>query len=121
MAKISIGAATALVAFLIWQITGRLSPDALGMALGVLFGVLAGLPVALLVLAAHRRPAPPTQPAVRWPDPYHHTPPVIILHGATHVPNQNQPGAQHASLLSGKRRPHPVGRTLPDPDDGPDW
>lgn len=38
-----------------WRITDRLSADAIGMALGVLFGVLAGLPVALLVLASHRR------------------------------------------------------------------
>jgi len=38
-----------------WRIGGRLSADAIGMALGVLFGVLAGLPVALLVLASNRR------------------------------------------------------------------
>lgn len=38
-----------------WQIGGRLSPDALGMALGVLFGVLAGIPMALMVLASARR------------------------------------------------------------------
>ena len=33
----------------------RLSADAIGMALGVLFGVLAGIPTALLVLAAGQR------------------------------------------------------------------
>ncbi|HRW04302.1 MAG TPA: hypothetical protein P5121_04360 [Caldilineaceae bacterium] len=38
-----------------WRIGGQLSSDAIGMALGVLFGVLAGLPVALLVLASNRR------------------------------------------------------------------
>jgi hypothetical protein len=38
-----------------WRIGERLSADAIGMALGVLFGVLAGLPVALLVLASNRR------------------------------------------------------------------
>ncbi len=38
-----------------WRIGNRLSADAIGMALGVLFGVLAGLPVALLVLASNRR------------------------------------------------------------------
>lgn len=42
-----------------WRLTDFLSPDAIGMALGVLIGVLAGIPVALLVLAAQRRPAPP--------------------------------------------------------------
>lgn len=38
-----------------WRIGERLSADAIGMALGVLFGVLAGIPVALLVLASARR------------------------------------------------------------------
>lgn len=43
--------------FLVWRITERLSPDALGLATGVLLGILAGLPVALLILAASRRRA----------------------------------------------------------------
>ena len=38
-----------------WRISERLSADAIGMALGVFFGVLAGIPVALLVMAASRR------------------------------------------------------------------
>lgn len=38
-----------------WYLGSRLSSDAIGMALGVMFGVLAGLPAALLVMAAHRR------------------------------------------------------------------
>lgn len=38
-----------------WRISERLSADAIGMGLGVLFGVLAGIPVALLVLASARR------------------------------------------------------------------
>ena len=37
-----------------WRIGGRLSPDAMGLATGVVFGVLAGLPTALLVLASNR-------------------------------------------------------------------
>jgi hypothetical protein len=46
-----------------WRISELLSPDAIGMALGMLFGVLAGVPTAALVLvasrsAADRRPAP---------------------------------------------------------------
>lgn len=44
-----------------WKLADRLSPDAIGMSLGVLFGILAGVPVALLVVAANRRqpePAP---------------------------------------------------------------
>jgi hypothetical protein len=38
-----------------WRIAERLSPDALGMLLGVVFGILAGAPAALLVLASSRR------------------------------------------------------------------
>lgn len=45
-----------------WRISELLSPDAIGMALGMLFGVLAGVPTAALVLVASRsaadRPAP---------------------------------------------------------------
>ncbi|MBW7883287.1 MAG: hypothetical protein H3C34_11750 [Caldilineaceae bacterium] len=40
-----------------WQIGSRLSPDAIGLAIGVVFGVLAGIPAALLVLASGRRRA----------------------------------------------------------------
>jgi hypothetical protein len=40
-----------------WRIAGQLSPDALGMAVGVLFGVLAGVPMALMVMASGRRRA----------------------------------------------------------------
>ena len=38
-----------------WRIGGELSPDAMGMAIGMLFGVMAGIPTALLVLASERR------------------------------------------------------------------
>ena len=104
----------------IWRLTERLSPDALGMALGVLFGVLAGLPVTLLVLAAQRRPSPPRiEPR---PDPYHHTPPVIVLTGGNHyVPNQNRPKAQHVPLLPGQRRANVARPVVSDSDDGEDW
>lgn len=37
-----------------WSIGSRLSSDALGMGVGILLGVLAGLPTALLVIAAGR-------------------------------------------------------------------
>ena len=40
---------------LAWLFASRLSADALGMAVGLVFGVLAGVPTALLVLAAGRR------------------------------------------------------------------
>ena len=38
-----------------FRIGGELSPDAMGMAIGMLFGVMAGIPTALLVLASERR------------------------------------------------------------------
>lgn len=43
---------------LAWLFASRLSADALGMAVGLIFGVLAGIPAALLVLAANRRHSP---------------------------------------------------------------
>lgn len=66
--------ATVIVGTIAWQIGGRLSPDAVGMAIGVLFGMLAGLPISLLVLASDRRRArddvparPPTGLIIRLP------------------------------------------------------
>ena len=38
-----------------WHIAGRLSSDAVGMAVGLFFGVAAGVPAAALVLLAGRR------------------------------------------------------------------
>lgn len=38
-----------------WGLASNLSADALGMAVGMIFGILAGVPSALLVLAANRR------------------------------------------------------------------
>ena len=43
------------VGFIGFRIGGELSPDAMGMAIGMLFGVMAGIPTALLVLASERR------------------------------------------------------------------
>lgn len=50
-----------IIGVALWRATDKVSPDAIGMALGVLFGILAGVPVALLVIAGTRRqpePAP---------------------------------------------------------------
>lgn len=66
------------VTALLWS-AQRLSPDTLAMALGMLLGVLAGLPAAVLVLAALRSapPAPCDTPAP--PAPYSsNTPPIIV-------------------------------------------
>ena len=46
-----------IAGLLAWLFASRLSADALGMAVGLIFGVLAGVPAALLVLAANRRPS----------------------------------------------------------------
>lgn len=37
------------------RIGSRLSPDAIGMAVGMLFGIMAGVPTAIIVLAARRQ------------------------------------------------------------------
>ena len=37
-----------------WSVGGRLSPDALGMAIGMLFGIMAGIPTVLILLAAQK-------------------------------------------------------------------
>jgi hypothetical protein len=74
-----------------WRIAGQLSADALGMAVGVLFGVMAGVPAALLVMAAGRRRAQAEEeeadapPRRRQPhghpgyNPGYAQPPVIVL------------------------------------------
>jgi hypothetical protein len=74
-----------------WRIGAALSPDALSMAVGILFGVLAGVPTALLIIAATRRraaeerPRPPergyaVRPEGPWGQPYFPPqPPVIVV------------------------------------------
>lgn len=69
----------------VWRLGGRLSADAVGMAIGILLGVLASIPTSLLILANSRqrkdhddeqweRVAPErTQPIYQ--------PPVIVLTG----------------------------------------
>ena len=62
-----------------WRVGERLSPDALSMALGILFGVMAGIPAALMVLAAHQREqgySQPQTPRIEMHTHYH-------LHGQT--------------------------------------
>jgi len=55
MKRLLVLAGLVFIGVMAWRIGERLSADAIGMALGVLFGIIAGLPVALLVLAANRR------------------------------------------------------------------
>lgn len=101
-----------------WRISERLSADAIGMGLGVLFGVLAGIPVALLVLASARRRETwqedghgPHAGAHRrsleagghgYPMPMQQ-PPVIVLAAPGYPPMQQgqQQPAMHPMLLPG--------------------
>ena len=91
----------ALLALLIWRIGSRLSPDAVGLAIGVVFGVLAGLPTAVLVLASNRRRrgdetmarTRPHGPDGAYPyGGYPQQPPVIVLANPA-VPQQADPYA----------------------------
>ena len=55
MKKFMAIAALIFIGVLAWKVGERLSHDALTMALGMLFGVMAGVPAALMVIAAQRR------------------------------------------------------------------
>lgn len=95
-----------------WRIGGQLSSDAVGMALGILFGIMAGLPTALILLAARRRDdddgydrrgrGRQQLPAHGYASPYGapgYQPPVIVVTGnGGALPNQ-QPGGM------GQQRP----------------
>ena len=65
--KISAASLAILCGFLgVWQLGEKLSPDALGMMVGLIFGALAGIPAALLVLYAVRNSPPAEAPPTRW-------------------------------------------------------
>jgi hypothetical protein len=82
-----------------WLFATRLSADALGMAVGLVFGVLAGVPTALLVLAANRRrsddddeqEAPPRQSMTYGQRAFPYQPPVIVVTQPHQLPQQWQP------------------------------
>ena len=67
MKRIDFVAAAAVVGGLVgfWQLGARLSPDALGMMVGLCFGALAGVPAALLTAYALRDGAPRAEPPTR--------------------------------------------------------
>jgi len=92
-----------------WRVGNSLSSDAISMAIGVLFGVLAGIPAALLLLAAERRRPPRSTreygheysrgPGARHGDGHYlpPQPPVIVVTGAagaTAPPYGGRPGYQ---------------------------
>lgn len=61
-----------------WKVGDKLSADALSMGIGILFGVLAGVPTALMVLAASRRAQPPERPVQQYQQPQQ---PMIVMMG----------------------------------------
>lgn len=87
--------AMVLVGAIGWRVAGSLGSDALGMAVGVLFGILAGIPTALLMLAANNRrhpeTLPPPAPQVTIINHYHATPAQPQL--AAPAPTAAEPGA----------------------------
>lgn len=82
MKKFFIVAVLLFCAALGWGVGQRLSSDALSMAIGVIFGILAGIPAALLVMAATRRSerSPETQRRTEGvPGGNSYQPPVIVV------------------------------------------
>lgn len=85
-----------------WRVGSRLSPDAMGLAIGIVFGVLAGLPTALLVLASNRRRGDGDEAgnhrqrqgnAGAYPYGGYPQPPVIVLAGPGAAPTAPPPPA----------------------------
>jgi hypothetical protein len=74
-----------------WRVTEMISRDAVSMAIGFVFGVLAGIPVALFVLAAQRRREEYYEQ--RQPQRYAQQPPVIVVAGGQ--PQHYPPQASH--------------------------
>ncbi len=89
------------VGFAGWRAGGILSPDALGMAVGILLGVFASLPVALLLLAATRR-APQREFAPSTPNQsgQHSGQMPIVVVAPPAQPGYGQMTGQHFSQLS---------------------
>lgn len=74
----------------------RLSPDALGMGVGLLFGVLAGLPTTLLLLRANELGRQAAEPE-GWPDEYTEPAPQLTInetHYHYHAPAALPEGEQ---------------------------
>jgi hypothetical protein len=83
----------------VWHLGGKLSPDALGMMIGLIFGALAGIPAALLTLYAVRNSPPaetPPTPHTRW---------IIVEH-----PAEYPAGARTGNVYSEEREAERLGR-----------
>ena len=83
----------------VWHLGGKLSPDALGMMIGLIFGALAGIPAALLTLYAVRNSPPaetPPTPHTRW---------IIVEH-----PAEYPAGALTGNVYSEEQEAERLGR-----------
>ena len=121
MKKLFLAVLLIFVGVAAWRIGGRLSSDALSMAIGLLLGVMAGIPAALLMLASNRRrgemrddqPMNPNgarqgQVMPYGQNPYPQQPPVIVLApGMQGMPNQQQ-GAAGMNFQTGYPSNQPV-------------
>lgn len=95
-----------------WWIGTRLSSDAVGMAVGVAFGALAGVPTALLVMAASRDSRGNQADDCRRDDGYNqrqfpspYSPPVIVYHQPAQF---DQPAQRQAAPMPTARASQPA-------------
>ncbi|MEZ4636666.1 MAG: hypothetical protein R2856_17175 [Caldilineaceae bacterium] len=94
-----------------WSVGQRLSSDALSMAIGILFGILAGIPAALLVMAAGRRGERTPEPPKRMPQEYgggFQAPVIVVSPPGAQYPQgygQQSPQARRAFYLPCSFRP----------------
>lgn len=103
---------------LAWKIGESLSSDAISMGLGIVCGVFAGIPAALMVMAASRRReyvdgdrrsdgyGRGQNGAYGGYGPYGQQPPVIVVTAAGALPQPGQhPGALQPAALDGNQWP----------------
>jgi hypothetical protein len=79
-----------------WRVGSQISSDAVSMAVGVMFGVLAGVPMALMVLASSRRRQAEDESTNGagqrgGQGGYYPQPPVIVVTGAPHQGQAHDP------------------------------
>ena len=91
-----------------WRVATALSPDAVGMAVGMLFGVLAGIPTALLMKAGGNRHRDDEEEDYRGAA-YPYQAPVVIIYPQHHdaLPTA---GAGYPPLPDGQRTLAPARR-----------
>ena len=99
----------ALIGVMGWRVGNQISSDAVSMAVGVMFGVLAGVPMALMVLASSRRRQGDDEEMYAngrkgGYGGYYPQPPVIVVTGGT------APGPDAGPACAAVRLLHAAGR-----------